>query len=151
MDDEGDSIIMPQIINSKKILIFGVFDGVHDGHLSFINEAKEQGGHLIAIVARDSMVEKLKGKKPMNNEVERIRNLLEIHEVDRVLLGDLDIGTYNILKEVAPDVVFLGYDQEALYENLNEFIKRGTLGDIKILKGKPHKPDTHHSSILNKK
>ena len=45
-------------MNSKKILIFGVFDGIHKGHLYFINEAKKQGGHLVAIVARDSIVKK---------------------------------------------------------------------------------------------
>jgi FAD synthetase len=149
VDDERNSI-MSSPINLKKILIFGVFDGIHEGHLSFINEAKEQGNQLIAVVARDSMVELLKGRKPINNEVERINALLEIPEIDRVLLGDPQQGTYNVLKEVDPDVVFLGYDQEALFENLNEFIKEGILDNIKILKGKSHKPENFHSSILNK-
>ncbi|HAE36735.1 MAG: FAD synthase [Candidatus Nomurabacteria bacterium GW2011_GWF2_35_66] len=142
---------MPDLTNQKKILIFGVFDGVHEGHLSFINEAREQGSQLVAIVTRDSMVEKMKGKLPKYNEVERIKNLLEIPEVDRVLLGDLDMGTYNILKEVAPDIVFLGYDQNELFDDLNLKIKEGYLNNIEILQGSPHKADTHHSSILNKK
>jgi FAD synthetase len=150
MDDEGDNI-MPNLINLKKILIFGVFDGVHDGHLSFINEAKKQGNQLVAVVARDSMVEKMKGKLPKYNEVERINNLLEIPEIDLVFLGDAEIGTYNILKEVAPDIVFLGYDQDKLFDDLNLKIKKGYLNNIKILQGSPHKADTHHSSILNNK
>ena len=137
-------------MNSKKILIFGVFDGVHEGHIHFINEAKMQGDHLVAIVARDSIVEKLKGTTPLYNEVERIKNLLEIPEVDFVLLGDGELGTYHVLREVKPDVVFLGYDQKKLKEDLTEKIKSGELRDIEITVGKSHKGDELHSSILRK-
>ena len=41
---------------NKTIAIFGVFDGIHDGHLFFIREAKKQGNRLVAIVARDEVV-----------------------------------------------------------------------------------------------
>jgi len=128
-------------MNSKKILIFGVFDGIHEGHLSFICEAKKHGNQLIAIVARDSIVETIKGKLPINNEVDRINALLEIPEIDRVLLGDLHKGTYHVLKEVDPDIVFLGYDQSKLKNDLNKKIKEGYLSDIEILQGSPFKPD----------
>jgi cytidyltransferase-like protein len=138
-------------MSNKTVVIFGVFDGVHDGHLSFIREAKKQGNHLVAIVARDSVVEELKSKLPEYSEVERINALLEIPEIDLILLGDPKIGTYNILKEVKPNVVFLGYDQQALYENLNNAIKNGNFPEIEIVRGKPHKPEIFHSSILNKK
>jgi cytidyltransferase-like protein len=138
-------------MSNKTVVIFGVFDGVHDGHLSFIREAKKQGNHLVAIVARDSVVEELKSKLPEYSEVERITALLEIPEIDLILLGDPKIGTYNILKEVKPNVVFLGYDQQALYENLNNAIKNGNFPEIEIVRGKPHKPEIFHSSILNKK
>jgi FAD synthetase len=137
-------------MNSKKILIFGVFDGIHEGHLSFINNAKKVGDHLVAIVARDSIVKGLKGELPKYNEVERIEALLKIPEIDRVLLGDLELSTYNILKEVKPDVVFLGYDQNVLYEDLKKKIKSGDLKEIEIILGTPHKGDEFHSSILKK-
>jgi cytidyltransferase-like protein len=137
-------------MTNKTVVIFGVFDSVHDGHLFFINEAKKQGNHLVAIVARDSVVEELKGKLPMHTEAERINELLKINEIDLVLLGDPKIGTYNILKEVKPNVVFLGYDQKALRDNLNNAIKEGKLPEMKVASGKPHQPDIFHSSILNK-
>lgn len=142
---------MSNILNSKKILIFGVFDGVHEGHLSFINEARKLGDQLVAIVARDSMVLNLKGKLPKCNEVQRIRELLEVPEIDLVLLGDAEMGTYNILKEVKPDVVFLGYDQTALLENIKKEIKSGNIPAAEIVLGSPHKPEVFHSSILNNK
>ena len=137
-------------MNSKKILIFGVFDGIHEGHLSFINDAKKQGDHLVAIVARDTIVEKLKNKLPLHDEVERINALLEVPDVDLVLLGDPEIGTYNILKEVNPDIVFLGYDQDALFEDLSTKIKNGNFREFKIVRGLSHKPEIFHSSIIKK-
>jgi len=138
-------------MKSKKILVFGVFDGIHEGHLSFISDAKKQGDQLIAIVARDIVVEKLKNKLPLYNEVQRIKALLEVQDIDLVLLGDPEIGTYNILKEVKPDIVFLGYDQDTLFEDLNKKIKNGSFTEIEIVRGDSHNPEIFHSSIINKK
>lgn len=145
MDDGSYRIIM----TNKTVAIFGVFDGVHDGHSSFISEAKKEGDRLVAIVARDSIVEKLKGKAPKHNEVDRINALLEVKDIDTVLLGDPDLGTYNILKEVKPDVVFLGYDQTDLSRDINLSIRKGNLPEMEIIHGTPHKPEIFHSSILN--
>ena len=136
---------------NKTVVIFGVFDGIHDGHSSFIKDAKKQGNHLVAIVARDDVVKELKGKLPRFNEVERINALLKIKDVDLVLLGDPKMETYNTLREVKPDVIYLGYDQRALYENLNKTIKNKKLPKMEIIQGKPYNPEIFHSSILKKK
>jgi len=136
---------------NKTVVIFGVFDGIHEGHLSFIKDARKKGNHLVAIVARDEIVKELKGKLPLINEVDRINSLLKIEEIDLVLLGDIKMGTYNILKEVKPDIVFLGYDQKSLFENLNQTIRNGNLPEMEIICGESYKPDIFHSSILNKK
>jgi cytidyltransferase-like protein len=135
---------------NKTVVIFGVFDGIHEGHLSFIKDAKKEGNHLVAIVARDEMVKELKGKLPKYNEVDRINSLLEIPDVDLVLLGDPKKETYNTLKEVSPNVVYLGYDQNELKENIEKIIKNGKLPEMEIICGLPYKPEIFHSSILNK-
>lgn len=137
-------------MNSKKILIFGVFDGIHEGHKHFINEAKTHGDHLVAIVARDAVVKELKGELPKETEVERIEGLLKIPEIDLVLLGDPYIGTYNILKEVNPDIIFLGYDQNNLMKDINKKIKKGDLKEMEIIVGTSHKGEELHSSLINK-
>jgi FAD synthetase len=135
---------------NKTVVIFGVFDNVHQGHLFFINEAKKYGNHIVAIVARDNIVKELKGRLPKYNEEERVTELIKVKDIDLVLLGDPKTGTYNILKETKPSVVFLGYDQNALEKNLNNAIKKGKFPDIKVVIGKPYQPDIFHSSILNK-
>jgi FAD synthetase len=137
-------------MQNKKVVIFGVFDGIHEGHLFLINEAKRQGGHLVATVARDSIIKELKGKLPKYSEEDRVKKLLSINDIDLVLLGDPKRETYNVLKEVKPDIIFLGYDQKKLFDNINKMIKRGDLPKMEILQGSPFKPEIYHSSILNK-
>lgn len=133
---------------NKKVVIFGVFDGIHEGHSFLIREAKKQGNQLVAIVARDEIVKILKGKLPILNEVERINELLKIEDIDLVLLGDPEMETYNTLKEVNPDIIYLGYDQKELLNNVNKFIKIGYLPKMEIMIGESHKPDIFHSSII---
>ena len=138
-------------MTNKTVIIFGVFDGIHDGHMSFIGQAKKEGNHLVAVVARDEVVKELKGRLPERYEVERINKLLEISDVDLVLLGDPERETYNTLKEVNPDTIFLGYDQNELKENIEKNIKNGKLPKMKVIRGKPFNPEIFHSSILNNK
>ena len=138
-------------MTTKTVTIFGVFDGIHDGHKAFIHEARKQGDRLVAIVARDSVVNKLKNKTPINNEVDRINSLLKMEDIDIVLLGDPDQGSYKVLKEVSPDIIYLGYDQQSLLDDIKKSIKNGLLPKIKLIQGEAHKPELFHSSILNKK
>lgn len=137
-------------MKNKTVTIFGVFDGLHDGHLEFIHQATERGEKLVVIIACDEAVKHLKGKIPINNELDRIKALLELEEVDIVLLGDREQDTYNILKGIKPDIVYLGYDQKDLHNSIKRKIKDRTLPKIKFIFGEPHKPKKFHSSILNK-
>lgn len=136
---------------NKTVIIFGVFDGIHEGHISLMNQAKKYGDTLVAIVARDVVVSNTKNKLPKFNEVERINNLLENPLIDRVLLGDEVNGSYLVLKEINPDIIFLGYDQQDLYKDIEKCIKNGILPEIKLVYGEPYKPEIFHSSLLNNK
>ena len=46
----------------KKVMTFGTFDGVHQGHENLLTQAKKLGNELIVVVAQDATVLKLKGK-----------------------------------------------------------------------------------------
>ena len=137
-------------MNPQTVLIFGVFDGIHDGHRAFIGDAKKQGERLIAVVARDDVVNTLKGKMPLHNEADRIKSLLEVSDIDSVFLGDIEEGTYNIVKEIKPNIIYLGYDQESLFDNITNAMSDGILPEIEIVYGKAHQPEIFHSSIINK-
>ena len=136
---------------NKTVVIFGVFDGIHEGHLAFIKEAKLQGENLVAIVARDSVVFRLKGHLPFNDESSRVKSLLELNDIKKAFLGDDSEGEYKILREIKPDLIYLGYDQKFLYEDISLAIKNNLLPKMEIMHGNPHKPDIFHTSLLRKK
>ncbi len=104
-------------------MVFGVFDGLHDGHRFFLREAKKRGGELIAVVARDAVVWLLKNKTPRHEEKVRVRAIRESGLADRVVLGDQKQGTYAVIRRWKPDIICLGYDQHALVASIRMYIR----------------------------
>ncbi|MBI2623856.1 MAG: adenylyltransferase/cytidyltransferase family protein [Candidatus Liptonbacteria bacterium] len=131
----------------KKVLVFGVFDGLHEGHTQFLKQAKACGDYLVAVVARDTVAEEVKGTYPRLPLAVRVEHLRAGGCVDEVVLGDAKIGSYEVLKKQRPDVVALGYDQEALKADL-ETRKKEFNWDFEIKVLEPHEPEKYHSSIL---
>ena len=76
----------------KTVLVFGTFDGLHDGHRFFLQEARKQGEKLIASVARDEIVERFKKKRPRQTLAERMNALTESNVVDTAVAGDSELG-----------------------------------------------------------
>ena len=118
------------------VLASGVFDLLHLGHVRFLEEAKKAGGknaELVVIIARDSTVEKTKGRKPIMSEEQRCLLVESLKVVDRTALGyeSLDIG--EVIENVKPDVIALGYDQEDMYEQVKTYLDMHK-SDIKIVR-----------------
>ncbi|MEK6884512.1 MAG: adenylyltransferase/cytidyltransferase family protein [Nanoarchaeota archaeon] len=138
-----------------KVLVFGTFDGLHEGHLDFFRQAKEYGDHLMAVVGRDSTVLSIKNKLPKQDENERLSKVQACGLVDYARLGNEGISKYEVIRELKPDVICLGYDQVLGYDKVyfTDVLKKKIKGmglKIKIKRLKPYKPDQFHSSILNK-
>ena len=95
----------------KRVVVFGIFDGVHDGHRDFFRQAREYGDELIVIVGRDKISELLKKKIPKYSETERVDLAAKEELVDSAVLGDEKLSTYSVLSSVNPEVICFGYDQ----------------------------------------
>ena len=108
----------------KTVLVFGTFDSLHAGHLYFLSQARGWGKRLVVSVARDEFVISVKGKTPEHGERSRIDRLRESGLADEVYLSDPVPGSYGILRKVRPDLICLGYDQEALEESLRSWLER---------------------------
>lgn len=74
--------------NSRKIvLVGGIFDLIHRGHIEFLEKAKKQGDILIALLESDEKTREVKGKKrPINNQADRAFVLSRLSIVDFVVL-----------------------------------------------------------------
>lgn len=98
--ENGDSIIFAN----------GCFDLLHVGHLSLLEQAKNEGGRLIVAINNDASVKRLKGyTRPVLGERDRARMLAALECVDAVLIFEEDTPLAAI-KALQPDVLVKGGD-----------------------------------------
>lgn len=133
----------------SRVLIFGTFDRLHEGHFSFFRQAGKLGSFLIAVVARDKFVKKAKGRLPASNEILRARNLRKINMVGKVILGSRTHDFYTTIRTYKPKIVALGYDQSPSIWKLKRNLKRHRIKNVKIVRLRPYKPRVYKSSKLD--
>lgn len=133
----------------RKVLVFGTFDFLHIGHIHFLHHAKKKGDVLVVAVARDSVVKKIKKIAPIHDEKERKAIVSELSCLDTAVFGDRKLGQYAVLKKVHPDVVAVGYDQQAFEADLQKYIHAHGL-NILVARIPAYKPKTRKSSSIKK-
>jgi FAD synthetase len=129
-----------------KAIAFGTFDGFHPGHRFYLDEASKHG-ELTVVVARDATVVKVKGRPPLKDENARLADVIAAGYCG--VLGSLT-DRYAVLTEVRPDVICLGYDQQAFTEKLEDVLKERGLA-ARIVRIGAFQPETYKSSLLNKR
>jgi FAD synthetase len=110
----------------KVVLASGVFDLLHLGHVRFLEDAKKAGGansKLVVIIAKDSTVERIKGRKPIMSEDQRLALVESLKVVDEAVMGfeGLDIG--EVIEKIKPDVIALGWDQVEMENQVKAYAK----------------------------
>jgi FAD synthetase len=139
----GSGIIL---IMGRKVVCAGTFDHFHPGHIDFLKQAKQLGEELTVIVARDETVRRIKGFAPTHDEQMRKRNVEDSGIPELVILGNLDSDLFQILKDLMPDVVALGYDQRVSEE---EIAKK--FPSCVIVRLTPFEPYQYKSSFYRQK
>lgn len=133
-----------------KILTFGTFDILHIGHINYLKQAKKinENAELWVIVSRDINAEKIKQKKLIHNENERLEIIKNLKIVDKAILGEKQ-NIFKSVKKINPDIVVLGYDQKPINEILEKkFIEQKI--NAKIIRAKPFKEHKSKSSKIRK-
>jgi len=134
-----------------KIMVFGTFDGLHKGHLSFFKQARGfmKNSFLVVSIARDKNVFKIKGEYPHLSEKERMSLVKKSGLVNQVILSGVENHIPHIAK-VRPQIIALGYDQKAYVRNLKKDLKnKGIL--VKIVRLKPYKEKIYKNHLLKNK
>ncbi len=126
----------------------GTFDIIHPGHLYYLSEAKKFGDKLVVVVARDDTSQAFKGKKPAHTEKERLEAVRSLNVVDQAVLGHKG-NIFDIIEEIKPDVICLGYDQKVQKQQLDdELQKRGMKAEV--IRIRSFRPHVYKSSKLRK-
>lgn len=132
----------------RNVVVFGAFDGLHPGHISFLTQARNLGSRLIVILAQDDIIHELKGSLPTNDFDSRKEALEKISEVGLVIAGDHELSKYSSLAHANANVVAFGYDQQELKADVKKWLKGKKL-NIAIVTLEPYQADKYKSSILN--
>ncbi|MGE5533476.1 MAG: adenylyltransferase/cytidyltransferase family protein [Bacillota bacterium] len=138
----------------KVVLASGVFDLLHLGHVRFLEDAKKAGGKnakLVVVIARDSTVEKTKGRKPIMSEDQRCALVNSLKVVDEAVLGyeGLDIG--EAIEKIKPDFIALGYDQVDMEREVKDYIEGHKLTSKVVRIGKYGENALDSSSKIKQK
>jgi len=107
----------------KKVITYGTYDLLHQGHINLLRRAKELGDYLIVGVTSDSF-DRGRGKLNVcNNVLERVAAVKATGYADEIIIEDYvgqkidDIQKYNV------DIFAIGSDWEGHFDYLNEFAK----------------------------
>lgn len=107
----------------KKIITYGTYDLLHEGHINLLRRAKELGNYLIVGVTSDSF-DKGRGKLNVrNNVLERVEAVRKTGYADEIIIEDYfgqkidDIQRYDI------DIFAIGSDWVGKFDYLNEYCK----------------------------
>lgn len=105
----------------KKVITYGTYDLLHEGHINLLKRAKNLGDYLIVGVTSDSF-DRERGKLNVrNNVLERIEAVKATGLADEIIIEDYvgqkidDIQKYDI------DIFAIGSDWEGKFEYLKEY------------------------------
>lgn len=94
------------------VMTNGCFDILHAGHVTYLQQAREQGDRLIVAVNVDETVRKLKGEdRPVNPLEHRMRMLAALECVDWVLPFEEETPM-RLICDVLPDILVKGGDND---------------------------------------
>ncbi|MDQ3854253.1 MAG: FAD synthase [Thermoproteota archaeon] len=130
----------------KVVLVGGVFDLIHPGHIHTLKAAKAQGDVLVVVVARQSTAQKIKKYRKIYHDERLRRDLVtSLNFVDLALIGRE--GTlYDTVEYVKPNVIALGYDQAHSEKDIAENCKKRNL-NVQVIRLSTPMPGSKSSKI----
>ncbi len=104
----------------KKVLTYGTFDLLHNGHINLLRRAKELGDHLTVAVSTDEF-NALKDKKAYHSYENRKVILESIRFVDKVIPENHWDQKIQDVIDNDIDIFVMGDDWEGKFDFLKEY------------------------------
>ena len=107
----------------KKVITYGTYDLLHQGHINLLRRAKALGDYLIVGVTNDSF-DRERGKLNVwNNVLERIEAVKATGLADEIIIEDYIGQKIDDIQKYEVDIFAIGSDWEGKFDYLNEFCK----------------------------
>lgn len=107
----------------KKVITYGTYDLLHQGHINLLRRAKELGDYLIVGVTSDSF-DRGRGKLNVrNNVLERVEAVKATGFADEVIIEDYLGQKIDDIQKYDVDIFAIGSDWKGKFDYLNEYCK----------------------------
>ena len=107
----------------KRVITYGTYDLLHQGHINLLRRAKELGDYLIVGVTSDSF-DRGRGKLNVrNNVLERVEAVKATGYADEVIIEDYLGQKIDDIQKYDVDIFAIGSDWEGKFDYLNEYCK----------------------------
>ncbi len=105
----------------KRVITYGTYDLLHQGHINLLRRAKELGDYLIVGVTSDSF-DRGRGKLNVrNNVLERVEAVKATGYADEVIIEDYLGQKIDDIQKYDVDIFAIGSDWEGKFDYLKEF------------------------------
>lgn len=106
-----------------KVITYGTYDLLHQGHINLLRRAKELGDYLIVGVTNDNF-DRNRGKLNVrNNVLERVEAVKATGLADQIIIEDYVGQKIDDVQKYSVDIFAIGSDWEGKFDYLNEFCK----------------------------
>ncbi len=105
------------------VLAAGKFDILHLGHLAYLEQCRKlagEDGELVVVIALDTTIKSARGALPVFPQEHRRRIVESLEIVNRAVLGYDSSNHSDIVEDIKPDIIALGYDQYTNIDSLEE-------------------------------
>ena len=107
----------------KKVITYGTYDLLHEGHINILRRAKELGDYLIVGVTSDSF-DKGRGKLNVrNNVLERVEAVRRTGYADEIVIEDYVGQKIDDIQRYDVDIFAIGSDWIGKFDYLNEYFQ----------------------------
>ena len=132
----------------RVVLVGGVFDLIHPGHIHTLKAAKSHGDVLVVVVARTSTAMTINKERKIYHDENMRRELVSsLSFVDLAIIGKE--GTlYDTVEYVRPDIIALGYDQAHSEKDVAYNCQTRNL-NVRVIRLNTPMPRTKSSNLKN--
>ena len=105
----------------KKVITYGTYDLLHQGHINLLKRAKALGDYLIVGVTNDNF-DRDRGKLNVrNNVLERVEAVKATGLADQIVIEDYFGQKIDDIQKYDVDIFAIGSDWEGKFDYLNEY------------------------------
>ncbi len=105
----------------KRVITYGTYDLLHQGHINLLRRAKELGDYLIVGVTNDNF-DRERGKLNVcNNVLERVEAVKATGLADQIVIEDYFGQKIDDIQRYDVDIFAIGSDWEGKFDYLNEY------------------------------